>query len=210
MASSNGTPELKVARPAILVAGQEDAALAQRLVNVMIVETAHGLARCEAVAMNWGDPGTGKTGFVYFDRKLLDFGKTFAIKVARDTLFEGRIMALEGQFPEGRQPQLVVRAEDRFQDLRMTRRTRTCKDATGSAIFNQIAGDHGLKPNVKVNGPSYRVLAQVNQSDLAFLRERARAIDAEVWVSGSTLNAQMRTSRAGGPLKLTYQQGLRE
>src|SRR5258705_8493580 len=46
---------------------------------------------------------------------------------SRDTLFEGRIMALEGQFPEGRQPQLVVLAEDRFQDLRMTRRTRTFK-----------------------------------------------------------------------------------
>jgi hypothetical protein len=210
MASNNGTPELKVARPVILVAGKEDAALPQRLASLMIVETVHGLARCEAVVMNWGDPGTGTTGFVYFDRKLLDFGKAFAIKVGQDTLFEGRIMALEGQFPEGRQPQLVVLAEDRFQDLRMVRRTRTFKDVSDADVFNQIAGEHGLSPSVNVNGPSYRVLAQVNRSDLAFLRERARAIDAEVWVAGGTLNAQMRTSRAGGPLKLTYQQGLRE
>ena len=210
MANSNGTPDLKSALPTIVIAGREDAALKMRLMSAMIVETVHGLARCEAVISNWGDAGSGPTGFVYFDRKVLEFGKTFAVKVAADTLFDGRIMGLEGQFPEGRQPRLAVLAEDRFQDLRMTRRTRTFKDVADADVFNQVAGEHGLSANVNVNGPSYKVLAQVNQSDLAFLRERARAIDAEVWVAGSALNAQMRTSRGNGSLTLTYQQGLRE
>jgi phage protein D len=211
MANTNGTPVLKVARPTILVAGNENAALAQRLISVMIAETVYGLARCETVVSNWGDPGSGSTGFVYFDRQVLEFGKAFAIKVVQDTLFDGRIMGLEAQFPEGRQPQIAVLAEDRCQDLRMVRRTRTFDNVSDSDVFNRIAGEHGLGTNVNVNGPSYRVLAQINQSDLAFLRERARAIDAEVWVSGTTLNAQMRTSRGtGGPLTLTYQQGLRE
>jgi phage protein D len=48
------------------------------------------------------------------------------------------------------------------------------------------------------------VLAQVNQSDLAFVRERARAVDAEVWMEGSTLNAKSHTSRNGGTLEMTY------
>jgi phage protein D len=54
------------------------------------------------------------------------------------------------------------------------------------------------------------VLSQVNQSDLAFLRERARAIGAEVWMSGSTLHAQDRAGRGSGTLELTYGGSLRE
>ncbi|HEY2963005.1 MAG TPA: hypothetical protein VGJ37_11350, partial [Pyrinomonadaceae bacterium] len=51
---------------------------------------------------------------------------------------------------------------------------------------------------------------QVNQSDLAFIRERARGIDAEVWMDGSTLNAKSHSSRSGSPLQLTYGNQLRE
>ena len=99
-------------------------------------------------------------------------------------------MGLEACFPEGQSPEIRVLAEDRFQDLRMTRRTRTFSDVTDSDVITQIANDHGLSPSVSVNGPTYKVLAQVNQSDLAFVRERARAIDAEVWMKGNTLNAK--------------------
>jgi hypothetical protein len=210
MADTNGTPvKIRAARPAISVAGQDDPVLAQRLMNLLAAESVAGLSRCEVVFSNWGAVGNG-AGFLYFDRKVLDFGKGFAIRLGQDTLFEGRIMGLEAQFPEGRPPLLNVLAEDRFQDLRMTRRTRTYKDVSDADVFNQVAAEHGLTANVSVNGPHYKVLAQVNQSDLAFLRERARSVDAEVWVAGTTLNAQPRTNRTGGPLKLTYQQGLRE
>ena len=52
--------------------------------------------------------------------------------------------------------------------------------------------------SVDVSGPTHKVLAQVNQSDLAFLRDRARAIDAEVWVDGTTLTRSARARRAAG------------
>jgi phage protein D len=54
------------------------------------------------------------------------------------------------------------------------------------------------------------LLAQVNQSDLAFMRERARAIDAEVWMDGSTLYAKSRANRNGGTLQITRGNQLRE
>jgi phage protein D len=92
----------------------------------------------------------------------------------------------------------------------MTRRTRTFADVSDSDVFSQVAGDHGLTPSVGVTGPTHKVLAQVNQSDLAFLRERARALDAELWISDSTLNVQPRSSRGGSPVKLTYGKELRE
>src|SRR4051812_34022407 len=126
MAATNGTAApVKTSRPGLAVAGRDDVALSQRLLSLLVAETVHGLYRCEAAFGNWGDAGGGGVDFLYFDRKRLDFGKAFTVKLDQETLFDGRITGLEGQFPEGRPPQIEVLAEDRFQDLRMTRRTRT-------------------------------------------------------------------------------------
>ena len=199
---------LKESRPTIYVGGAEKPALAGGLLNLLIAEHTSGLYRCEAKFSNWGQKD-GKTDFLYFDRKLLDFGKQFQIKLGSDTLFDGRVMALEADFPEAGPPTLTVLAEDRFQDLRMTRRTRTFADVSDSDVMNQIANDHSLSPSVSVTGPTYKVLAQVNQSDLAFLRERARSIDAELWMDAKTLNVKSHTSRGGTPKELKHGSGLR-
>jgi phage protein D len=204
--SSNG---LASARPSFTVDGQDRPVLATGLLGMLIAEDVSGLYRCEATFSNWG-PTDGGVGFLYFDRRMLEFGKTFKVKYGTGTLFDGRIMGLEAHFPEGRPPEITVLAEDRFQDLRMTRRTRTFDNVSDSDIVSQIAGDHGLTPSASINGPTHKVVAQVNQSDLAFIRDRVRAVDGEVWVEGTTLNAKPRTSRTGGsPLELTYGQQLR-
>jgi phage protein D len=196
------------ARPIINVAGQDKPELAEGLLSFIIVEHVTGLYRCEATFGNWGTINND-IGFLYFGRDLLDFGKAFKIKLGTDTIFDGRIMGLEAHFPEGHAPQLNVLAEDRFQDLRMRRRTRTFADVEDAKVIAQIANEHGLSPRVDVTGPLHKVLAQVNQSDLAFLRERARAIDAELWMEGSTLNAKSHTKRAGSTLEITYGHNLR-
>lgn len=183
--------------------------IAQELEDLLIMENASGLYRCEAVFNNWG-PSNGNVGFLFFDRRTLDFGKSFQVKLGSDTIFDGRIMGMEAHFPEGSQAALNILAEDRFQDLRMTRRTRTFVDVSDADVINQVANEYGLTPKVDVTGPKYKVLAQINQSDLAFLRERARSIDAELWMDGKTLNAQARTKRNGGTARLTYRRELRE
>jgi len=192
----------------IAVAGQDKAELAERLLSLLIVENISGLYRCEALLSNWGTLDKS-VGFLYFGRDILDFGKPFKVKIGADVIFDGRIMGLEAHFPEGTSPKLTVLAEDRFQDLRMTRRTRTFMDVTDADVINQIANEHGLSPSVDVTGPKYKVLAQVNQSDLAFLRERARAIDAELWMNGSTLNAKLHTKRSSSKLAIGYGHELR-
>jgi len=203
------TSGLVSARPSIFVGGQENPGLVTGLNNLLISENTSGLYRCEASFVNWGSINN-TTDYLYFDRRTLDFGKDFQIKRGDSTLFNGKIMGIEASYPEGQAPQISVLAEDRFQDLRMTRRTRTFADVTDADVFNQIANDHGLSPSVDVSGPTYKVLAQVNQSDLAFMRERARAIDAELWMNGSALNAKTRANRNGGSLKLTRGSELRE
>jgi phage protein D len=206
MAQQDGT---RVGRPSFVLGGEGESDLAERLLQMLVVEDTAGLYRCEALFGNWGT-SDGGVGFLFFDRKKLDFGKAFQVKHGDDTLFDGRIMGLEAHFPEGDKPQLCVLAEDRFQDLRMTRRTRTFTDADDASVFRQISGHHGLSADVDLTGPTHKMLAQVNQSDLAFLRERARAIDAELWMEGNKFRAQSRSRRNGGTAKLTRDADLRE
>src|SRR5258705_13809161 len=127
---------IKAARPTIAVGGQDDDALADGLLNLQIVETVSGVYRCEAVFGNWGSKDNG-LGFLYFDRQLFDFGKAFKVTIGSDVVFDGRITGLEANFPDGRAPDLNVLAEDRFQDLRMTRRTRPFTSASGSPVRKQ-------------------------------------------------------------------------
>ncbi len=197
------------ARPLLILNGQNNAELSERLLRLIVIEKADGLYRCEATVNNW-DPERKPGGFLYFDRQAIDFGKPWKVKLGDQEIFDGRIMALEARFPAGGAPELEVLAEDRFQDLRMTRRTRTWFDLSDADVFRRIAQDHSLQPQISISGPTHKVLAQVNQSDLAFLRERARALGGEVWVNGSALFVKPRRDRKVESLQLTYQTELRE
>ena len=201
------------ARPSFTVDGDVRDDLTQALLGLRVEETTDGLYSCEATFANWGPQRNGEVGFRYLDRETFDFGTELRIDAPAgpetETIFEGRVTALESQVPESQPPSLVVLAEDRLQGLRMTRRTRTFEDVSDEDVAEQIARDHGLDTDLDVDGPTHTVLAQVNQSDLAFLRDRARAIDAEVWVEGTTLRMQERARRDAGDLTLTYGEGLR-
>jgi phage protein D len=196
-------------RPTFSVGGQDRPALSGGLLSLRVEENVDGLYACEATFGNWGAAG-GSTGFLYFDRQVLDFGKDFDVTIAGKKVFSGRVSSLEAEFAEAGPPTITVLAEDRFQDLRMTRRTRTWENTTDKDVAGSIAGDHGLTPDVDLDGPQHKVLAQVNQSDLAFMRDRARALDAELWVHDSTLSVQPRSSRGGTPVTLTYGKELHE
>src|SRR5580704_7828069 len=213
MPDAGQAPSLYSARPVLTVGGNTQTVLSDRLLGLVVEETVEGLYHAEATFANF-DQVNGNVGFVYFDRSVLDFGKAFTVQmgagVASATVFTGRLMALEGRFPHLQPPEILVEAEDRLQDLRMTRRTRTFSNISDADLFQQIASQQGLTANIDVSGPTYKVLAQVNQSDLAFMRDRARAVDAELWVDDTTLSVQSRAKRQANQLTLTYGQGLFE
>lgn len=210
MAVSGAQPRYFPARPTIRVDGTVQPRLGEELLQSLLVEESTlGLFRCEATFLNWGPRGAGQPdGLLLLDGAILDFGKVLAVELgppgALNAVFAGRITGLEAHYPSPGLPQLTVLAEDRFQDLRMERRTRTFENVTDEDVFRQIAGEHGLTLQPDVDGPTYRVLAQVNQSDLAFLRERAAAIDAELWVDDRTLYVQARSRRSSGRIQFRY------
>jgi phage protein D len=87
-------------------------------------------------------------------------------------------------------------------DLRMTRRMRTYENVTDGDVARAIAAEHGLTPDVAADGPTYDVIQQWNQSDLAFLRERARFVQAEIWLDQGSLCFKTRPNRTATSLTL--------
>jgi len=200
-------------RPTLFIEGDAQPALTLGLSSLMIFENSEGLYRCEATLGNWGATGGGN-GFLYFDRHLLDFGKELVVSMgdseAAAEVFKGNITAIEGRFPQLTPPEILLLAEDRFQDLRMTRRSRSFEQITIGDLINGIASEHGLTPEVDLSGPSYRQLSQVNQTDLAFIRDSVRKVDGEIWIDGNTLHAQARSRRTREEVSLSYGERLRE
>jgi len=209
MSNNNGsdTPVYYASHPTISIDGEVKDGLGDiLLITLLVEETRTGLYRCEARFTNWTP--MEENPFPFFDRELVDFGKTFAVEMGPPDgsrqIFNGRVMALEAQYPQQQPPEITILAEDRLQDLRLERRTRTFEDVSDEDVVNQIASQHGLTAEIDVDGPTYRVLTQLNQSDLAFLRERAVAIDAEVWVEDSTLYFHAHNGRSAGEVQLNY------
>jgi uncharacterized protein len=214
MADQNPQMAYYASRPTLRVEGQDQTSLSDlQLQSLLVEETTLGLFRCEASFLNWG-PKDNAVGFLFFDRQLFDFGKAISVEFGppgeSGPVFAGRITGIEAAYPGHRAPELVILAEDRFQDLRMERRTRSFENVTDADVIRQIASQQGLTAQADVDGPTYRVLAQVNQSDLAFLRERVTAIDAELWMDNRTLCAQARSRRNTGTVSFTYGQSLLE
>ena len=199
-------PSSYVSLPQIILGGQPHVELTNDALTLVVQEHAEGLYHCEITFNNFGASGSG-TDYLYFGRDILDYGKDIAVRLGWDEnappVFEGRITALEASYASGQPPTLTVLAEDRLQDLRMTRRTRSFEDVSDADVIEQIARDHSLTPEIDLDGPTHRSLAQVNQSDLAFIRERARGVGGELWVVGSTLYAKDRADRGDESIELS-------
>jgi phage protein D len=187
--------------PRILLAGQYNDGVSRNVAGVLVEETSAGLYRCEVALHNWGNTGAGAE-YLYLGRDVIDFGMEIELQLGfgepPPTIFTGRITAFEANYGGDSAPLLTVLAEDRLQDLRMTRRTRNFEDLSDADIIEQIAREHSLTADLALDGETHTSVAQVNQSDLAFIRERARAVNGELWVQSTTLYGKRRQERGNG------------
>ncbi len=193
--------------PVLLVDGERSAALARDLLRLEVSEDTQGMKRLAARFTAWGPgPSGDNEDWLHLDGREVDFGKRLQVSIgpAADarTVFDGRISAIETELREGIEPQLLVFAEDALMELRLTHRCKTWEDASDADIVRFIAGEHGLTAEVDVDGPTYAVVQQWNQSDLAFLRERARLLQAEIWLEDRALHFATRDRRAAPEITL--------
>lgn len=113
------------------------------------------------------------------------------------TLLIGEITGLEPEFCADMAPMLTVRGYDRRHRLLRSRKTRTFTQMKDSEIANQLAGEAGLTAQVQDTRVIFDYVLQHNQTDLAFLRERAHRIGNEVVVEDKTLTFRPRRHDQG-------------
>ena len=185
------TPINRDTRPAFFVKGAAVPALGKDLVRLEIHDSVDGMCRAEASFGNWG-PNGSTVGFLHFGTDSpLDLGVALEIRLGDTAVFSGKITAIEAEFPAGTSaPCLTVLAEDRLQDLRLTRRTRAFERQTDQQIFERVCSDHGLTLDGAIEGPLHATVGQLNQSDLAFLRGRASLLGLDLWLHGARLKVQ--------------------
>ncbi len=131
------------------------------------------------------------------DLKILDegpFDLTKEIEILagdsaneRTVLIKGEISALEPYFGEGMTPELVVRGYDKSHRLFRETKSRAFLNKKDSQLAEEIAAEIGLSPQVEATSTVYDHIFQSNQSDLAFLMERAWRIGYECFVDDGKL-----------------------
>jgi phage protein D len=193
--------------PTFKVDGTAKGELARDLLRLDVEEDTEGLKTLQAHFVAIGPSSQGNDEqLLYLDGSVLDFGKSVEVTIGppnnRKDIFKGTISALELSVEEGQMPHVTAFAEDDLMKLRMTRRMKTYENKTDAGIAQAIGSEHGLSANAAADGPSYDVVQQWNQSDLAFLRDRARLVQAEIWFADGAINFKTRANRSGNAVTL--------
>jgi phage protein D len=199
---------LSASSPVVSIDGLRQPDLARDLLRLDIEESTEQL---RTLALHLvGNPNGSRPGtdvVEYLDGRILDLGRRIEVSLGpsgnEKIVFTGAISALEVSFEEGDIAHITVRAEDELMKLRMTQRSATYERVTDGDLVRTIAGHHGLTPKIAADGPTYDLVQQANQSDLAFLRARAHGLAAELWALDGVLHFATRDRRAGTAVTLT-------
>lgn len=103
------------------------------------------------------------------------------------TVMKGEITAMEPEFTEDMQLLLTVRGYDKGHRLNRGAKTRVFVNSKDSDIVTKIASEAGLSPQIDATTEVFEHIFQDDQSDFAFVHERAHRIGYEVFVDDGKL-----------------------
>jgi phage protein D/phage baseplate assembly protein gpV len=126
---------------------------------------------------------------VFIDSSAIAIGTEITVSTGKETLFDGEIVELEPEFSD-RSQSLVIRAFDRLHRLAHGNHTRTFLNVKDSDLVSKLAGEVGLQSKATATSEVFPHVFQNNQSNLAFLQERAARLGFVLYVSGKQLYCQ--------------------
>ena len=180
------------ARPTIRLDGQDLPLLSASIVRFRMREAEGGLSSCELTLSDVLSFQDGRSGYGATSGSPIRLGATMAVYAgasdAPQEIFAGRITALEAEAGTHSAPLFTLIAEDRLFAARRKRRSRLFEQVSPAEVARGIAGDHGLTPEIR-DGLDTPVAdwAQMNESDLAFLRRVLARVDADLQLVGDRL-----------------------
>lgn len=118
-------------------------------------------------------------------------GRSITIKMGfdddLDEVFAGEITGLELDVDAESAVRVTIRGYDRLHRLTRGRKTRAFVDQKDSAIVSTIARENELDPSVEATSETHEYVLQSEETDLAFLSARARAIGYTLFVDDKSL-----------------------
>ena len=187
-------PTLISAAPTVRIGGQSLPLLTNSIQRMQVREQVGGLSTLELSLFDVLSFGDGTGGWGATAASPLQLGA--AIKLYAGTtlgpqeIFDGVVTGFEADNGPATAPIFTLLAEDRLWKARRKRRSRTFEDASPADIVQRIAADHGLTPEIRdgLDRPA-ATWAQLNESDLGFLRRILARFDADAQVVGDKLQA---------------------
>ena len=177
---------LYAARPVVRVNGQEQERVNGLLQAMDIEEQEDGMSALELRFANIANKEDGSAEFAFEDESVLKLGDRLTVyagdEQAPTEIFQGLVSGLEAGFSEQSSPILTALAEDALQKARMARRTKIYENKTLADIAREIANNLGLTPHITGLTRDLGVQAQMNESDLGFLRRLLARNDGDVQV----------------------------
>lgn len=149
-------------------------------------------------------------GLRWIDHATLAVGTELEVLMGRGDGRErvgiGEIVALELEQRPG-VSRVVVQAFDRSHRLHRGRRVRTFQEMSDGDVVSRIASDAGLQTDIAGADAQHAYLIQDNQTDYAFLAERALLTGLELSVDDETIRFK-RPAPEGQPVELGWDTGL--
>lgn len=194
------------ARPTLRLAGQEDLRASELLIGMRIEESEGGMTRAELRFSNWASTSDGNAEYAFEDGSRITLGTAIEVYSGDESqpreLFRGVVSGLEAEFAPGAPPELVVLAEDSLGRARMARRSKVYSDMSPADVVNAVASELGLRPSVQGLSTPIGTWAQLNESDLAFLRRLLGRFDGDLQIVGDELQVAARGDVRRGELNL--------
>ncbi|MBL7494826.1 phage late control D family protein [Frankia sp. CNm7] len=177
------------------------------LLGIRIEQDLDAIGMLTIQLMNWNSETLGHT---WSDSPLLGVGASVEVQpggsgAGDPAAFVGEIIGVEPVWSSGRSPTVTVRAYDFLHRLNRSTMTRTFVNLTDSDIASRVAREAGLRAQVTNTRTKHTHVLQSNQTNLEFLRSRARRNGYEVFVRGKELH--FREPALGQPVEHTLRVG---
>ncbi|MEC5385340.1 hypothetical protein VVD49_06370 [Uliginosibacterium sp. H3] len=195
------------ARPTLRVGGQKDERVTGLMTAMKMEETEGGMSTLELRFVNWVANGDGKAELAFDGNSTLKLGAEIAAYAGDEAtpreIFKGKVSAMEMVCNYGAPPEMVVLAEDALTVARRGRRSKVYTEKSPADVVNAIASELGLTPSVTGLTSPTGTWAQLNETDLSFLRRLLARFDADLQIVGTDLQVSSRKDVSRGTIDLT-------
>jgi phage protein D len=201
-------PSIVTLRPTVRVDGREHEKITELLLSMRLTEAEAGMSGLELRLLDVASDPSGGAEDAFDDEEIVALGSAIAVYTGEEDapqeIFQGKVTAIEYTRDEHNPPEVTLHAEDALQKARLVRRTRLHEDASIAGVAREVAQAAGLTPQVTGLSDTLGTLAQIDESDLAFLRRLLSRHGADMQVVQQELQVAPRTDVQRGALTLEH------